>query len=313
MIGLTFSHLVNAENIGYIIPSEEIDMFLQDIADGHYDGKPAMHDVLQTLENPALRSLLKLDSSVHGMVVHKPYKNDPAYPLKEWDVISKIGDTTVDDQGMIKLGDDLRVRFQYQIQHIATNGTVPLTIVRAGKELKVNLPVSADYPQLIPGLNGAYPSYFIYGPLVFSPAAAEYLGGFLQTRYAATVMASFSANGNPLVTRVSDQPAFPGEGLVVISSPFFPHKLAQGYSSPRAEVVKTVNGIPVKNLNHLVEILRDAKGEFITIECYSRYGETMVFPRSEMLAATDGILTDNGVRSQGSPDTLAIWNAKPSK
>ena len=54
-------------------------------------------------------------------------------------------------------------------------------------------------------------------------------------------------------------------------------------------------------------------GEFITIECCSRYGETMVFPRLEMLAATDEILTDNGVRSQGSPDTLAIWNAKPSK
>jgi len=313
MIGLTFSHLVNAENIGYIIPSEEIDLFLQDIADGHYDGKPAMHDDLQTLENPALRSFLKLDSSVHGMVVHQPYKNDPADPLKEWDVISRIGDTTVDDQGMIKLGDDLRVRFQYQIQHIATNGAVPMTIVRAGKELRINLPVSADYPQLIPGLNGSYPSYFIFGPLVFSAATQEYLGGFLQTRYAATVMAGFSANGNPLITRVSDQPAFPGEGLVVISSPFFPHKLAQGYSSPRAEVVKTVNGIPVKNLNHLVEILRDAKGEFITIECCSRYGETMVFPRLEMLAATDEILTDNGVRSQGSPDTLAIWNAKPSK
>ena len=65
--------------------------------------------------------------SVQGMVVHKPYKDDPAYPLKEWDVITKIGDTPVDDQGMIKLGDDLRVRFEYEIQHIATNGTVPLT------------------------------------------------------------------------------------------------------------------------------------------------------------------------------------------
>ena len=32
-----------------------------------------------------------------------------------------------------------------------------------------------------------------------------------------------------------------------------------------------------------------------------------------MLAATDEILTDNGVRSQGSADTLSIWNAKPSK
>ncbi len=112
---------------------------------------------------------------------------------------------------------------------------------------------------------------------------------------------------------MSDQPAFPGEGLVVIASPFFPHKLDEGYGDPRFQVVKKVNGIPVKNLNHLVEILRDAKDEFITIECDSRFGETMIFPRAQMLAATDEILTDNGVRSQGSPDTLAIWNAKPGK
>ena len=313
MIGLTFSRLNEAENIGYIIPSEEIGLFLQDIADGHYDGKPAMYDTLQTLENPALRSFLKLPPNVEGMVVHKPYKDDPAYPLKEWDVIAKIGDTPVDDQGMIKLGDNLRVRFEYEIQHIATNGTVPLTIVRAGKELKVNLPVSAHYPQLIPGLNSAYPSYFIYGPLVFSAATEEYLGGMLGTKYAGSVMARLSNLANPLVTRRTDQPSFPGEGLVIIASPFFPHKLAQGYGNPRSQVVKTVNGIPVKNLNHLVEILRDAKEEFITIECNTRYGETMIFPRAQMLAATDDILTDNGVRSQGSADTLAIWNAKPSK
>lgn len=99
---------------------------------------------------------------------------------------------------------------------------------------------------------------------------------------------------------------------MVISSPFFPHKLAQGYDNPRSQVVKTVNGIPVKNLNHLVEILRDAKDEFVTIECATRFGETMIFPRAQTLAATDDILTDNGVRSEGSPDTLAIWNAKPT-
>jgi hypothetical protein len=39
----------------------------------------------------------------------------------------------------------------------------------------------------------------------------------------------------------------------------------------------------------------------------------MVFPRAEMLAATDGILGDNDIRSQGSPDTMAIWNAKPGR
>jgi S1-C subfamily serine protease len=313
MIGLTFSRLNEAENIGYIIPSEEIDLFLQDIADGHYDGKPGMYDDMQTLENPALRSFLKLPPTTEGMVVHKLFGNDPAYPLKEWDVITRIGNTPVDDQGMIKLGDDLRVRFEYEIQHIVTHGTVPLTVVRAGKELQVSLPVSAKYPRLIPGLNGTYPSYFIYGPLVFSAATDEYLGGFLRTKYAGDFMARLSNLANPLATRMSDPPAFPGEGLVVIASPFFPHKLAQGYSNPRSEVVKTVNGIPVKNLNHLVEILRDAKDEFITIECNARYGETMIFPRAQMLAATDEILTDNGVRAQGSADTLAIWNAKPAQ
>ena len=92
-----------------------------------------MFDDLQTLENPALREFLKLDKSVEGMVVHKPDSSDPAYPLKEWDVITKIGDTPVDDQGMIKLGANLRVRFQYLVQKIAKNGKVPLTVVRAGK------------------------------------------------------------------------------------------------------------------------------------------------------------------------------------
>ncbi len=313
MIGLTFSRLNGAENIGYIIPSEEIDLFLQDIAEGHYDGKPMMYDELQTLENPALRAFLKLDPNLHGMVVHKPLKDESAYPLKEWDVITKIGDQPVDDQGMIGLGDNLRVRFQYQIQHLTTQGTVPLAVVRGGKELKINLPVSKNYPRLIPDLNGGYPSYFIYGPLAFSAATDQYLGGYLRSKYATSIMTGLSVAGNPLVTRMADQPAFPGEELVVISSPFFPNKLAQGYSNPRTQVVKTVNGIPVKNLKHLVEILRDAKTEFITIECYHRFGETMVFPRAQMLAATDEILTDNGVRSQGSADMLAVWNSKPSK
>jgi len=41
MIGLAFSRLSGGtENIGYIIPCEEIELFLKDVADGHYDGKP---------------------------------------------------------------------------------------------------------------------------------------------------------------------------------------------------------------------------------------------------------------------------------
>jgi hypothetical protein len=78
------------------------------------------------------------------------------------------------------------------------------------------------------------------------------------------------------------------------------------------KIVKAINGTAVKNLLHLVQILRDSKDEFIAIQYATRTAETMVFVRTEMLAATDEILTDSGIRAMGSPDTLAIWNAKPA-
>src|SRR3977135_331008 len=140
MIGLAFGTVGN--NIGYIVPNEEIALFLQAVDGGHQYDKPAMYDELQTLENPALRQYLALDKSVHGIVVHRPYRTEAGYPLKEWDVITAIGGTNIDDQGMVTLGDDLRVRFQYLIQSVARSGTVPLPIVRARETLSVGLRVA---------------------------------------------------------------------------------------------------------------------------------------------------------------------------
>jgi S1-C subfamily serine protease len=312
MIGLAFSHLHGAQNIGYIIPTEEVELFLKDTADGHYDGKPAMYDDVQTLENPALRSFLHLPPSVQGIVVHRPFQNDASYPLKEWDLITKIGDTPIDDQGMIKVSDNLRLRFPYLIQKLAKLNKVPLTLFRDGKELKIEFPVLTSRPLVIPDLEGSYPSYFVYGPMVFADATNEFLGAAARDRQTSGLMGMLTFMGSPLLTRVGDKPAFEGERLVIVTSPFFPHKLAKGYGNPAFQVVKTVNGHPIKNLAHLVEVLRDLKDEFVTFEFNARAtGETLVFPRAEMVAATNDILTDNGIRSQGSPDILKIWEAKP--
>jgi S1-C subfamily serine protease len=308
MIGLAFSKLGgDTQNIAYIIPNEEVELFLKDIADGHYDGKPAMYDELQTLENPALREYLKLDKSVEGMVVHRPDKTDGAYPLKEWDVISRIGDTPIDNQGMIKLDKDLRVSFAYMIQHLASNGTVPMSIVRAGKSLQIKLPVSAQHPTLVTDLQGSYPSYFIYGPMVFSTATWQMVSSFEKN---AALLRLLGAVKNPLVTRAFDAPDAENEELVVVSSPFFPHKVVNGYSNPQGSVVYSINGTHVRSLKHLVSLLRDLKDPFVTIEFDQKGNEALVFSRTAMLAATDEILTDNGVRAQGSPDMMANWQAK---
>jgi S1-C subfamily serine protease len=303
VVGLAFSYLGGAQNIGYIIPTEEIDLMLKGVSSGGYKGKYASYDGLQTLENPALRKFLALDPSVHGIVVSRPDSADPGYPLKRWDVITGIGDAPVDDQGMIKIGDDLRVMFSYMIPRLAENGTVPIRVERAGKSVSVDLPVRMDYPSLFPELRGAYPSYFIFGPIVFTSATAE----LLAQAEGSVTSGALELRSSPLVTRRADRPAFEGEGIVCVSSPFFPSKLSSGYRDPIFRALSRVNGIPVRNLIHLVQMLRDCRDRFIVIEFADRHSEKLVFPRAEMIAATEGILTDNGVRSQGSDDVMAEW------
>ena len=305
MIGLAFSRAGgDTQNIGYIIPNEEVEVFLRDIDDGRYDGKPAMFDELQTLENPALRAFLKLDKSDAGIVVHRPYAGSP---LKEWDLITRIGDAPIDDQGMVKVDGDLRVSFRYLIQKAAKDGKVPLSVKRAGKPIVVEMPLMRTRPMLIPDPTGEYPPYFIYGPLVFSKATASFLA-FLNNN--AGMIAAFGAIRSPLVTQRGEAPDADREELVVIASPFFPHSIAKGYTNPSGAVVYSVNGVRIRSLRNLVAVLRDLKDDYVIFELDNHGGETLVFSRSELVAATNDILSDNSVRDQGSPDMLAVWQGK---
>lgn len=307
MVGLAFQVATNAQNIGYIIPNEEIELFLKDVADGRYDGKPALLDETQTLENPILRTYLKLDKSVSGAIVQTPGGDGAAYPLKEWDVITRIGDSPIDNQGMVGLGTNLRVHFQYRVQQLAKNGKVPLTVIRAGKELKVEVPVSSGRKLLIPDLDGGYPSYFVYGPIVFSRATAEFLY-FMNSN--AGALNAYGYIGSPLVTQRAAAPTPEREDLVVVSSPFFPHKLVSGYSNRFGAVVYSINKVPVRSLAHMVALLRDMKDELIVIHFDQRGGENIVLRRKDMMEATEAILSDNGIRTQGSQDMMAIWDKK---
>ena len=309
MIGLAFSRLNNSQNIGYIIPGVEIELFLKDIASGHYTGKPAMFDELQTFENAALRSFLKADSKVHGVLVFEPFDDDPSYPLKQWDIITKIGDQPIDDQGMITLRADLRVSFRYLIQTIAQDGKLPLTIRRVGQEMSVAVPVAPKRPLVMPFLGESYPSYYIFGPIVFCKASQDFARSVVgSSTYSAL---TWDIIGSPLTERLVDKPAFPGEELVAVSSPFFPHKLSTGYNmSPVGYVVKSVNGIAIKNLIHLAQVVNDSKDDFLKFEFYGHDLEALVFPRQAMKDATEGILSDNDIRSQGSPDVLAALAGK---
>jgi S1-C subfamily serine protease len=310
VIGLAFSKLGNADNIGYIIPAEEIRLFLADVEDGKYDGKPALLDEFVTLENPALRASLGLARETTGVRVQVPaFPDDPEYPLKAGDIVTRIGPHAVDNTGRVRLEDGRFLAFSYLVQRLVEDGEVPLTVLRGGTTVEVSVPVGPGRDQwLMPYLKDRYPSYFIYGPLVLSEATDEYMAILSQLPNA---LRALGFQGTPLVTRFGQRPAFEGERLVVVVHPMFTHPIARGYSNPFMRVVDSVNGTKVKNLRHLVELLRDLDAEFVEFRFAGVRGvETIVFRRTEALAATEEVLSDNGIRRECSDDLAPVWRAK---
>ena len=305
LVGLVFSLIQNAQNIGYLIPVEEIQLFLADVADGVYDGKPQVFDLIQTVENEALRRRLGLPKSVNGVMVAQPYRNDPDYPLHEWDVVTKIGDIPIDSDGKVAIRYDLRLSSSYLVQKFTKNGFLPLTVYRDGRLLEIKLPVRTERELVIPYLMDKSPRFFIFGPFVFSQTTQDYLERLGNQR-----PPSMGRRPSPLVTRRFDKPTFDNEELIIVASPLFPHRITQGYDDPNRAVLSEVNGVQIKNLRHLVEILRDNRDEQISFKFASSgvlTHETMVFNRADLMEATAKILEENGIRYPYSPDLRAVW------
>ncbi len=310
LIGIVFSKLEKSDNIGYIIPVEEIALFLKDIEDGRYDGKPLLPIDVQPLENQALRDKLQIDGKTGGVLVRKIHRPEPEYPLHVDDILLKIGNHAIDRSGMVKVEGDRTLRLYYPVQRLASAGRLPVTVLRKGVEKTLELPVDSDPRRLIRDLSEEPSSYFIFGPLVFSEASEEYVRS--MTKYVDKGNSGGSLamiyTGIPAFSRYGDDPKFPGERIVIVPSPMFTHKIGRGYDDPYTEAVREVNGVRVRNLRHFVELLRDSKDTFVELTFYGRFSDKIVFNRKEALTATEEVLNDNGIRHQCSPDMLKVWD-----
>jgi S1-C subfamily serine protease len=303
MVGLVVSRLIGTEGISFILPNEEIDAFLEDVRDGRYNGKPQMLGDYQTLDNEGLRARLRLDRDAGGMMIRRP---DPraAGLLREFDVLTQIGDRAIDRDGMIQVRDSLRLPFLYLVPKLERGGAVPVRLWREGRSVDIACPVWHDDNSLIRDLDGRDPVYFVCGPLVFSPVVSETAEACLQLN------PSLMSRNSRTLTRAVDRVRFPGEELVAVTTPLLAHRIARGYSEPIGQTIESVNGIAIRNLRHLVEVLRDSRDEFVTFRFAEDRAETLVFRLKELEEATKQVMSENGIPRRGSPEMLAVWNSK---
>jgi S1-C subfamily serine protease len=308
MLGIVRSRV--PPTTAFAIANKEIELFLADIEDGQYDGKSATYDESFSLgKTPAARAHLGLNDSIHGVVISNVLTNAADYPLQQWDVITKVGQVALDDNGYGITPDGTRLWMGYFSQTYARDGKIPYTIVRDGKSMVVEVTAHTSRPKVIPFLYHNRPSYFIFGPIAFSQATEDFLE-ILESGDSIVSRGALSRHSDPLTTRREDLPAFSGEQIVIVPCGLFPHPLAEGINNPQARVVHKINGTPVKNLGHLVKLLRDCAEKFVVIEFAGRYARPIIFPREECAKATIEVLKSNRIVNQGSPDLLALWNQR---
>jgi hypothetical protein len=329
-----------ANGATFVTPMDEIRRFMLrqfSHPKGGIDPRPSVvQQHFQHLENPALRAWLGIGPSTHGMMVSQVEGSAASNPFQPMDVITDIGDAKIDDVGDVLLSTGMRLSYGYAVQATLTqttnysagtgaakqsfgslsvtsataiNRVVPFRVIREGNVVDLSVPMSRPGTALMRDLGSDYPPYFILGPVVFSCASRQLMDRIDEMP---GLEAALSFRGSPLISRRSEGKAFVDEELVIVTSPLFPHRISEGYNDPSLCVVKTVNGVPIKNLLHLVKVLRDSKDDLIDIEFADTYAESLVFPRLVMLRSTEAILGDNDVPSQGSADTLAVWGAPPA-
>lgn len=308
--GLVFMKLDNSitDNIAYLLATEEIRRFLAEAEAGKIDGNSQISVETQTLENPALRAKLGIDSSVSGVAVISAETG----PLKPWDILTKIAGYPVDNKGQITIEDGRKVAMDCAAgRFVPADGSRELAveILRDGKPLEVRVPAFTASEGIVRSRpNGAYP-YLVWGPLAFGPVHQDLVSAFADE---GTIGIYYFGNSPVLGALNSDKPAN-GKEFVAVLCPLMSHPCARGYDAVPGQTVKSVNGREFANFAEFVALMREVskgKDEWITIEFHERGIERLVFRRADIEDATERVMDANGIRQQASKDVRSIWNAE---
>lgn len=305
LVGVVFSRLSQSDNIGYVIPTQVVRHFLEDFdKDGDFDGFPSIDLNLSSLENPAMRDFLKLKREQTGVVVHRVNGPNLQDLLKPWDVITACDGVSIDNLGMVTIENDLRVAWPYLLSRKAAGTSITLSVIRqGGAAIDVEAPTSAQPDRIVQHMKQQRPTYFMYGGIVFSPVTQE-----LITQGGPRFMAYLGAEGRIIPRRINEYRPEPGMELVVCTADILPNKVNKGYKVDPLSVCTHVNDEPVKNLAHLIQLVKKNQDQpFIVFRFEDEFVEKVVLNPKDVAEAQMQILQQNQISSACSPDLKDLW------
>ncbi|QDT12059.1 S1C family serine protease [Planctomycetes bacterium K23_9] len=315
VLGIAFSGLSSSNDIGYAIPCEELNVILDDMQDGTYDGKPQLWISTSTLASKEMRKWLKMPSGATGIrFARMPIPVDD-YPLQSNDVITHVGEFEVNNLGKVNLDSNTQVTYTYAVDQAASNGKVPLKILRDGKPMEIEVPVFRDSHLLLDYMIEQQPTYFVYGPIVFGVATVELLSSFdLAIKRGgrtgagiAALVASMQERENPLFMRRYECVKDDAEELVIVTK-LIRNRMTRDTSLGLPAVVRSINGQPIKTIKQAAEVLAALEDELLVIEFDDNRSSTIVLDRKAIEKAHDQIMEDNGIVKAASKNLRDVWD-----
>lgn len=273
-----------AQNVGYMIPVPVIARFLKDIEDGRYDHYVDMGISYFPLLNNAHRQALGLKSGDYGVVVSKVLQAGGARgTLNVEDVLLTIDDMPIFSDGTVEMGGE-RVQLSEVVERKFKGDSVHLEILRRGKKLGVNVPLTYPWPYLMQAWpHDVYPSFIVFGGLVFQALSKPYLHSADIKKV--DILYEYQC--------FVEKELYLDRPEVIILSKVLPDPINAYDRKYASSIVDRVNGKTIRRLKDLSAALKE-DDEYTVIELMG-HGSPIVFKNKEVKGARQHILSQYGV------------------
>ena len=285
IVGVVMQQMSKSQNIGYLVPTEIVQHFLDDIKDKKYDGFGHIGIGTQKMENEAIRSVYKMDKGITGVMVMDISKKSSAFNiLKKSDILLSIDGHSIENDGTVEFMEQQFTSYKYYVDKKQLGESVLFGVLRDAKilKLKVRLENIADDNLLVDTVeHDVMPRYFIYDGYVFTPLTRNLLVGsrstLLELRKAAGEWASDEKEE------------------VVILLKVLADKTNRGDHNFALWIVDMVNSQKFKDFDEFKSIITNFKGKYLILE--NKDGVKIAIDREKALKVEKTILQRYSIKS----------------
>lgn len=314
VVGVTFELARGSQNVAYIVPTPVIQHYLESIKRFTHPYKVLNLGIrTQPVQNDSMKEYLKVSNRKHGSVIVEvsPMACSTGY-LKRGDVLLAVDGKELGDDATVVLrdGEADRVSYVYDICLKSHDDVCKMTIWRDGKEAKIDIPMVIDkMPMDLVSIDmhDKLPSYYIWAGLVFTVCTVPYLVDEFGANWVS------SAVCGPIVEKAFTKwRSDPTDELVILSH-VLSHEVNHGYNQYTDIVVTSVNGVVIKNLKQLVDILEsvdESTHPFVELQCNSNTDVYIVLNVNKAKLAQSSILEHNQIPCRMSRELADVYLKK---